>query len=103
MKRMQSFLTDVTVSPEYIVEADSDLEGKSISEIAAMIRRDWKNVNPAASPYLNAMMQLNSIKDNYYADSGDSIVLYFLSNASGWKGEIAKKIKAHLKKLATSA
>lgn len=65
-----------------------------------MIRADWQNVNYAAKPYLDAMRELNSINDNYGQDDAKSIVLYFLSNASGWRGETAKSVKAELKRRA---
>ena len=71
-------------------------EGRSISQIASEISRDWKNVNFAAKPYLQAMYSLDSINDKYGLDSGRSIVAYFLSNASTWKGEKAKEIKKEL-------
>jgi len=70
---------------------------RNLSEIAAEIRKDWKPVNFAARPYLEAMAELNSMKDMYYADSAKSVVLYFLSNASTWRGESAKRIKKELK------
>ena len=70
---------------------------RNLSEIAAEIRKDWKPVNFAARPYLEAMAELNSMKDSYYADSAKSVVLYFLSNASTWRGETAKRIKKELK------
>lgn len=69
---------------------------RSISEIAAEISKDWKPVNYAAKPYLDAMYSLNGINDNYIFDSGRSIVAYFLSNASTWRGETAKRIKKEL-------
>jgi len=56
-----------------------------------------KGVSPYARPYLDAMGQLNSINDMYYLDTADSVVRYFLSNATGWRGETAKRIKAELK------
>jgi len=65
--------------------------------IASEIRKDWKKVYFGAVPYLDAMSSLDSIEDNYIMDSGKSIVLYFLSNASTWRGETAKRIKAELK------
>ena len=65
--------------------------------IASDIRDNWKPVNYAAKPYLDAMFELNKITDNYINDSGKSVVLYFLSNASSWKGEHARRIKAELK------
>jgi len=66
-------------------------------EIASEIRKDWKKVNCYAEPYLNAMSALANIDSNYYFDSGRSVVVYFLSNASQWRGETAKRIKAELK------
>ena len=70
-----------------------------LSVIAREIVSDWHNVNYAAKPYLDAMLQLNSIRDKYYQDSAQSIVLYFLANARGWKGEKAKAIKEELKNI----
>jgi hypothetical protein len=75
------------------------VQTRPIYEIAQDIRKDWKNVNFAAKPYLEAMMDLDKITDNYGADSAKSIVLYFLNNASSWRGPKAKEIKQELKKL----
>jgi hypothetical protein len=73
-------------------------EKRSLSTIASEIRKDWgSKVNFAAKPYLSAMAGLDSIDDNYGYDSAKSVVLYFLSNASSWRGENAKRIKAELK------
>ena len=44
--------------------------------------------------------QLIQIEDNYFLDSGKSIVCHFLANAATWKGETARRIKKELKKLA---
>ena len=73
---------------------------RPLSTIASEIREDWgPKVNYAAKPYLDAMWALTSITDNYGADSGKSIVAYFLSNASTWRGETAKRIKKELNTL----
>ena len=72
---------------------------RPLYEIASEIRKDWSPVNFAAKPYLDAMRELSSINDDYYADSGRSVVLYFLSNAASWRGENARRIKAELKSL----
>ena len=66
-------------------------------QIARDIRKDWKKVSVYASPYLEAMGCLDSINDSYGWDSAKSVVRYFLSNASQWKGDKAKAIKAELK------
>jgi hypothetical protein len=70
---------------------------RSLTHIAREIRADWTNPYFGAVPYLNAMQSLDSINDDYYYDSGKSIVLYFLANASTWKGATARRIKAELK------
>lgn len=72
---------------------------RPLYEIAREIRKDWQKVNYAAKPYLDAMASLDSIEDKYHYDSGKSVVLYFLSNASSWRGENAKRIKAELRSM----
>ena len=75
-------------------------EGKQLrplSTIAREIFNDWKKVNYAAKPYLEAMFSLDSINDKYGMDDARSVVAYFLSNASTWRGPKAKEIKAELK------
>ena len=72
---------------------------RTISEIAREIRHDWKNPYFGAVPYLSAMGLLETIDENFYEDSAKSVVLYFLANASSWRGEEARRIKAELKQL----
>lgn len=72
---------------------------RPIHEIAREIQATWPKINYAAKPYLDAMQSLDSVSDAYYADSGKSVILYFLANAGTWRGEDAKRIKAELKAL----
>ena len=76
-----------------------NLKELTIKEIAQIIYSDWtlSEVSYSARPYLDAMTYLNSIDDKYMLDSGKSIVTYFLSNASQWRGEVAREIKKELK------
>jgi hypothetical protein len=74
------------------------VQNRPLYEIARDIRKDWgSKVYFGAKPYLDAMASLDSINDNYGLDSAKSIVLYFLGNASTWRGETAKTIKKELK------
>lgn len=77
-----------------------NLQTKKIWEIAETVQRDWKNLSPYAAPYVSAMHEMETIDENYYCDSGKSIILYFLSNAQSWRGETAKAIKQELKRRA---
>ena len=56
---------------------------RAIKDIAKEIRSDWKKPYFGAVPYLEAM----------------ETVLYFLANATTWRGETARRIKAELKSM----
>lgn len=75
-------------------------EFRPIYEIAKEIRKDWgAKIYFGAKPYLSAMMYLSSVDDNYGLDDARSIINYFLANASSWRGETARRIKAELKSM----
>ena len=74
----------------------TNIESRSLSVIAAEVRKDWKKPYFGAVPYLQAMMCLDKITDNYGFDTGKSIVLYFLANAGTWRGEVARRVKKEL-------
>ena len=67
---------------------------------AEILGGNWSRIAAAyALPYLAAMSDLDKITDSYINESDKSIVLYFLSNASTWRGETARRVKAELKEL----
>lgn len=69
---------------------------RPIHKIATDIRLNWPNPYFGAVPYIEAMQTIDSITDQYYYDSAESVVRYFLANAGTWKGEKAREIKAEL-------
>lgn len=75
-----------------------NIEKLTLSEIAVQIHSNWKPIYFGAIPYLAAMADLDTVNDNYGLDSGKSIVNYFLANAQTWRGEMAKQVKAELKR-----
>jgi len=70
---------------------------RPLSVIAADIRAHWAKPYFGAMPYIDAMATLYSVDDAYGQDDARSIVLYFLSNASTFRGPEARKIKAELR------
>lgn len=72
---------------------------RPIYQIAQDIKDAWKNPSPYALAYLDPMLTLNSIDDHYYFDDAKSIILYFLANAQGFRGEKARELKKELKDL----
>ncbi len=70
---------------------------RPIAWIAEDIRKAWPKPYFGAVPYLRAMLSLSDVKDDYGADSGRSIVLYFLANAKTFRGDDARRLKAELK------
>ena len=79
-------------------------EPRMIYDIANEILDSWGNkISPYALPYLEAMLEICKIDEMYGADTGESMVLYFLSNAAGWRGQKAREIKKELKTLLKGA
>jgi len=78
-------------------------EKRNLSDIAREIKAIWSRigngVSPYAKPYLDAMMELDSVDQAYYAEDGRTQVRYFLSNAQSFRGADAKRLKAELKAL----
>ena len=69
-----------------------------LAQIADVIRRSWDKPSPYAMPYLKAMFHLTNMQSMYGADDAKSIILYFLSNAAGYRGMTARLVKAELKR-----
>ncbi len=72
-------------------------EPRPIHRIAKEIRRDWKKPFYGAVPYLEAMAWLGRMSDSYGSEGAESVVRYFLANATTWRGPVARHIKAELK------
>lgn len=86
----------------HVIKPES-LANLPVSGIARMIKADHaqqgKEINYAAAPYVNAMLGMTTAKDAVGADDGEGVILRALCNLGSWRGENARTIKAHLKKL----
>lgn len=76
------------------------VQSRFLWEIAEDIKKDWEKPYFGAVPYIQAMGNLNWITDMWYAESARMVVLYFLGNARGWRGEKAREVKKELKAMA---
>lgn len=72
-------------------------QSRKLYEIAEEINKDWKKVYFGAKPYIDAMSCLDSVDDSYGYDSAKSVIIYFLANATAWRGETARRVKKELK------
>lgn len=84
---------------------------RSLGEIGREIRDDWKavqgntrqgtNPNHPAGAYVGPMIELGDgdINARYYHDDARGIVRYFLANATSWRGDTARRVKAELKSM----
>jgi hypothetical protein len=72
---------------------------RPVYKIANDILNDWKTPNFAARPYLAAMLTINNEHEQYGHDTAKNIILYFLSNASTYRGIKSKQLKNELKLL----
>jgi hypothetical protein len=74
-------------------------ETESPATLASICSRTWPKIYFGAVPYLQAMRTMSSFKEDYGADDGKEIAIYFLANAGTWKGDVAKAVKARIKEL----
>jgi hypothetical protein len=81
----------------------ADTQHRPLYVIAHDIRRNWPKPHFAAFPYIYAMRSLNRADEMYGADSALSIIAYFLSNASTWRGPEARRIKSELREILKGA
>lgn len=71
--------------------------------IAGDIRAAAKDARPGvpwvtySGPYVTALASMATVEDRYGMDDGRMTVTYLLSNLSGWRGAIAREIKAELR------
>jgi hypothetical protein len=72
---------------------------RPIYEIARDVHENWLHVYFGAVPYLEAMDYLTTLDESYGEDPAWHVLNYFLSNATTWRGEKAREIKAEIKAL----
>ena len=74
---------------------------RTFAEIAREIRLTWTNMNACAREYQRAMACIYSTDKlaPYLFEDAQGIVLGFLNNAQGWRGDDARRIKAELKSM----
>ena len=82
---------------------------RTFSEVAQEVATLWKQKYgkelpwslTCAHPYLEAMLDCHTTDKNapYFAETIESVVLYFLANITYWRGDDAKRIKAELKSM----
>lgn len=79
------------------------MDVRPIHTIAREIHADWRKQKSGiyfgAVPYIQAMACVESVDDVYGCEDGRTQVIYFLSNASTWRGETARRIKKELKSI----
>lgn len=77
------------------VSAES-LKTMTISDIARVVNKHWPKPYFGAVPYIQSMTACETLDSRFIAEDGKTQVLYFLSNATTWRGEVARLVKAEL-------
>lgn len=72
---------------------------RRLSDVAIEIRRDWHPINNgAADSAVNAMMTMGFATEPYGLDqNGYGVIGQFLTGAKGWRGPVARHVKAELR------
>jgi|SRR5579862_684237 len=72
---------------------------RKIREITKDIKKHWGRPYFGAKPYLEAMSSLGTIDQKYGSETAREIVERFLANASTFKGNEARDLKAELREI----
>ncbi|SEK59985.1 hypothetical protein SAMN05661044_00651 [Olivibacter domesticus] len=75
----------------------------NLTRIAAIIRREWKDIHFGAAPHLEVMGHLTSILETDGHTNGINVVASFLANAACWHGPTADRVKDKLRELLDGA
>jgi hypothetical protein len=94
---------DAPLSAEQVEEMYHISEFTGPRDFALLAKVDWKSPYFGAVPYLDAMLTMSTLNAAYGLDSAQSICLYFLANASTWRGPVARLAKAKLTALLDAA
>jgi hypothetical protein len=70
---------------------------RSLATIAQEINELWSKQHYGAIMPIIAMENMVTTRDHYRSISGKDAIQLFLANASSWRGDDAKRIKAELK------
>lgn len=84
-------------------EGGAEITHRPLYVIAADIRANWPKPYFGAIPYIFALRHLSSPSEMYGADTAISVIAYFLSNATTWRGPEARRIKSELKSILKGA
>lgn len=78
---------------------------RSLREISLEIKNNWIVINNlAARKAVEDMSQIEDVSKPYGTDpSGYGVIGSFLTHASGWKGEVAKRIKEELRAMCSKS
>ena len=62
--------------------------------------RNWtltSQAGYAATPYVDALLEVSDGATSYYEDSLDQLIIRLVGNLSGWRGETAREAKKVLR------
>lgn len=98
-----------TLTPAWADAYRRSMPKRTVSDIAREIFSLWRPVDPGARPYLEAMLSMDyssfihpdspTTERMYGAEPARDVVERFLSNASTFRGEDARRVKLELRQL----
>lgn len=80
------------------VPSAEELKAMSVAALARLIRKVWAKPYFGAVPYIEAMHAFEKDGDLYGVENAKGICTYFLANATTWRGDMARAVKAELKR-----
>lgn len=81
-------------------DAHGDLTELDLRQLVAIIFDDWETISADAATYLYALdaHDCEVLSDPVGNETAELQVRYFLANAGGWRGPVARAVKAELRR-----
>jgi hypothetical protein len=81
-------------------DARADLSEANLRQLVAIVFDDWDTISADAATYLYALdaHDCEVLSDPVGNETAELQVRYFLANAGGWRGPVARAVKAELRR-----
>jgi hypothetical protein len=102
---MSTMTTERNIAAELAASDIATLARMAADDAPGLLQmgRDWTERTHPAAPYLRPMLEMRGVtRENVHGvswghDDVEGIVIRFLGNAKGWRGETAAAVKAALR------
>jgi hypothetical protein len=70
----------------------------TLNQLLEQAKNDWEEAPASITECIESLQMSGSASNNYLKAESEEYLKFFLTNCSAWRGEIARRVKAELRK-----